>query len=202
MTLDLSAADYALAGLRPYPIAVTTIDDGELNGLISLSAGSASIIPDAPRATIALTKYTKTHDMVRNSGVFAMHLLGASPEAAFDASLQIIMGLGGRSGRDGDKIAQFRTKAGVTGSPILLDANSYVECRVVHQFDMDESTMFIGDVIAAERLSPGSRLRINDAWKRLPREWIETYERNHAPQLAHARRSRGLDEVGGKPAHR
>ncbi|MDB5454182.1 MAG: hypothetical protein JWO33_2760 [Caulobacteraceae bacterium] len=202
MTVDLNAADYALAGLRPYPIAVTTIDNGEVNGLISLSAGAASIIPEAPRAQISLTKYTKTHDMFRNSGVFVMHLLGANPEPTFEASLQIIMALGGSSGRDGDKISQFRTKPGLTGSPILLDANSYVECRVVHQFDVDESTMFIGDIIAAERLSPGSRLRINDAWKRLPPEWIAKYERNHEPQLAHARRSRGMDDLGGKPAHR
>ena len=29
-------------------------------------------------------------------------------------------------------------------------------------------------------------------WSKLPPEWIEQYERNHEPQLEHARRCRGL----------
>jgi len=194
MTVDLKAAEYTLSGLRPFPVAVTTIDAGEVNGLISLSAGAASIVPEAPRVTISLTKYNKTHDMVLRSGVFVTHLLAADPERAFRDSLAILMGLGGSSGRDGDKLGQFRTKPGATGAPILLDALSYVEARVVHSLDMDESTLFVGDVVGAERLGEGSRLRIGEAWKSLPPEWIEQYERNHEPQLASARRYRGLGD--------
>jgi len=152
MTLDLKAAEYTLSGLRPFPVAVTTVDQGRANGLISLSAGAAAIVPEAPRVTISLTKYNLTHDMVLNSGVFVMHLLAAAPDPALDASLRIIMGLGGSSGRDGDKISQFDTKPGVTGSPILLDALSYVEGRVVASLDVQESTIFVADVVGAERL--------------------------------------------------
>ena len=130
MTLDLKAAEYTLSGLRPFPVAVTTIHEGRPNGLMSLSAGAGGIVPEAPRVTISLTKYNLTHDLVLRSGVFAMHLLAATPEPALDASLRILMGLGGSSGRDGDKIAPFDTKPGVTGAPILLDALSYVEGRV------------------------------------------------------------------------
>ena len=57
MTLDLKAAEYTLAGLRPFPVAVTTNDGGRLNGLMSLSAGSMSIVPEAPRVAVSLTKY-------------------------------------------------------------------------------------------------------------------------------------------------
>jgi flavin reductase (DIM6/NTAB) family NADH-FMN oxidoreductase RutF len=102
------------------------------------------------------------------------------------------MGLGGSSGRDGDKISQFDTKPGVTGSPILLDALSYVEGRVVASLDIQESTIFVADVVGAERLRAGERLRIGPAWEKLPREWIEQYETNHVPQLESARRNRGL----------
>ena len=45
MTLDLSAADYTLSGLRPFPVAVTTIADGRASGLMSLSAGAGGIAP-------------------------------------------------------------------------------------------------------------------------------------------------------------
>ncbi|HEY6791579.1 MAG TPA: flavin reductase family protein [Trebonia sp.] len=192
MTLDLKAADYTLSGLRPFPVAVTTVWEGRVNGLMSLSAGAAAIVPEAPRVTISLTKYNLTHDMVLNSGVFAMHLLAAEPEPALEASLKILMGLGGSSGRDGDKISQFETKEGVTGSPILLDALSYVEGRVVASLDVQESTIFVADVVAAERFRGGERLRVGTAWSKLPPEWIEQYEANHVPQLESARRNRGL----------
>src|ERR1700744_3727257 len=181
MTLDLKAADYTLSGLRPFPVAVTTVHEGRVNGLMSLSAGAAAIVPEAPRVTISLTKYNLTHDMVLNSGVFAMHLLAATPEPALEASLRILMGLGGSSGRDGDKIAQFDTKPGVTGAPILLDALSYVEGRVVASLDVEESTIFVADVVGAERLREGERLRIGTAWGKLPAEWIEGDEAHTAP---------------------
>ena len=191
MSLDLSAAEYTLSGLRPFPVAVTTIADGRANGLMSLSAGSGGIVPEAPHVTISLTKYNFTHDLVLESGVFAVHLLGNDP-TLIDASLAIIMGLGGSSGRDGDKMGAFATKPGETGTPILLDALTYVEARVVKAFDADENTIFLGDVVAAERLNPGGRLDIGEAWSKLPPEWIEKYELNHVPQMEHARRCREL----------
>ena len=191
MPLDLSAAEYTLTGLRPFPVAVTTICDGRTNGLISLSAGAGGIVPEAQRVTISLTKYNLTHDLVMQSGVFAMHLLSNEPDT-IDASLAIIMGLGGSSGRDGDKMSAFATKPGETGSPILLDALSYVEGRVVGTLDAEENSIFLADVIGAERFRKGGRLDIGEAWSKLPPEWIEQYERNHEPQLEHARRCRGL----------
>jgi flavin reductase (DIM6/NTAB) family NADH-FMN oxidoreductase RutF len=193
MTLDFEAAEYTLSGLRPFPVAVTTVHEGRANGLMSLSAGSGGIVPEAPRVTISLTKYNLTHDMVLGSGVFAMHLLAATPEASLEASLRILMGLGGSSGRDGDKIAQFATRPGVTGSPVLLDALSYVEGRVVATLDAEENTIFLADVVRAERIRDGERLRIGTAWSQLPAEWIEQYEANHVAQLQSARRNRGLE---------
>jgi hypothetical protein len=45
MTIDVAAAEKVLAGLRPFPVAVTTID--------------------LARATVSLTKYNKTNDAGR-----------------------------------------------------------------------------------------------------------------------------------------
>lgn len=189
MSIDFDAANSVLSGLRPFPVAVTTIDDGFANGLMSLSAGAASIVPELPRATVSLTKYNMTHDMLVNSGVFAMHMLSAGPDE-IEKSLEILMVLGGTSGRDTDKIGKLRTKPGVTGSPILLDAHSYVECRITGALDNDENTIFVGDVVAAAVFSSEPRLRIGEAWGKLPPEWIEQYEANHVPQLENARQHR------------
>jgi len=188
----MAAADYTLGGLRPFPVAVTTGVDGRVNGLMSLSAGSAGIVREAPRVTIGLTKYNLTHDMVLESGVFAMHLL-CNDEDVIEESLRILMVLGGSSGRDGDKISSLHTRPGASGAPILTDALAYVEARVCGVLDNDENSIFVGDVIASERLRPeGGRLHINEAWGKLPRDWIEQYERNHIPQLEDAKRRRGL----------
>ncbi|MCT1351999.1 MULTISPECIES: flavin reductase family protein [Gordonia] len=186
MTVDTDAANKVLSGLRPFPVAITTIDGGFANGLMSLSAGAASIIPDAPRATVSLTKYNMTHDMLLSSGVFAMHMLSAGDDEV-DASIEILMTLGGSSGRDGDKIGKLRTKEGVTGAPILLDAHSYVECRVIGSLDVQESTIFVGDVVASEVFSEAQRIKIGEAWGKLPAEWIEQYDANHVPQLQSAK---------------
>jgi flavin reductase (DIM6/NTAB) family NADH-FMN oxidoreductase RutF len=186
MNVDTDAANKVLGGLRPYPVAITTVDGGFANGLMSLSAGAASIIPEAPRATVSLTKYNMTHDMLLNSGVFAMHMLSAG-EDEVDASLEILMTLGGSSGRDGDKVGKLRTKTGVTGAPILLDAHSYVECKVIGSLDVQESTIFVGDVVAAEVFSQAPRIKIGEAWGKLPDEWIAQYDANHVPQLQSAK---------------
>jgi flavin reductase (DIM6/NTAB) family NADH-FMN oxidoreductase RutF len=186
------AADYTLGGLRPFPVAVTTIHEGRANGLMSLSAGSAGIIREAPRVTISLTKYNLTHDLVLASGVFVMHLL-CNDEDIIDESLRILMTLGGSSGRDGDKMASLNTKPGVTGAPVLTDSLAYVEARLCGSLDNTENTIFVGDVVASERLRPrGGRLHINEAWGKLPKEWLEQYEHNHVGQLEDSKRRRGI----------
>jgi flavin reductase (DIM6/NTAB) family NADH-FMN oxidoreductase RutF len=129
--------------------------------------------------------------MVRESGVFAVHLLSGE-DTDLEASLAIVMGLAGTSGHHGDKLGAFPTRKGVTGSPILLRALSYVEGRVIDALVTEENTIYLADVVAAERLRPGRRLAIAEAWSKLPSSWVETYERDHRDQEDLARAARGL----------
>ena len=76
---------------------------------------------------------------------------------------------------------------GVTGAPILLDALSYVEVRVTGALDNEENTIFVGDMVAAERLTRGGKLDIGEAWAELGKEWTDEYERNHEEQIEHCR---------------
>ena len=109
------------------------------------------------------------------------------------------MTLGGGSGRDRDKIAELRTRPGVTGSPILLDALHYVEVKITASLDNDENTIFVGDVVAGGRLNEGQKLDIGTAWARLPSTWVETYEREHIHQVDHCRVTRGIEPLGAHP---
>lgn len=188
-SVDLRAHEFTMQGLRPIPAAITTVHEGRQNGLIALSGGSASVVPELPRATVAITKHNFTHDMILESGIFTIQVLSNAPEL-IESSLEIIRTLGGRSGRDGDKLGGLRTKDGLTGAPILLDALTYVEARVTGSLDNEENTIFVGDVVAAEQLHSGRRLDIGEAWAGLGKEWTDEYERNHEAQIEHSRRLR------------
>jgi flavin reductase (DIM6/NTAB) family NADH-FMN oxidoreductase RutF len=193
MTIDQSALDRFVMGIRPPVIAVTTHWDGRDNGMIILSGAAGSVIPDAMRMSINICKSNFTHGMVAGSGMFAMHMLASGDEEALARSVDIVKTLGGHSGRDGDKMSGLRTRRGVTGAPILVDALSVVECRIVKSFDCDEMTFFLGDVVGNQKLAKGLPLSAVQLWGALPPEWTHSYERRHTEGLqAIARKDRGL----------
>ena len=66
----------------------------------------ASLVPDAPRILVEITKTSLTHDLVLVSRVFALHALPATPDDALRTSLSLVRTLGMRSGHDGDKMAR------------------------------------------------------------------------------------------------
>lgn len=191
-TADTAGAQETLRALWSPLLAITTQHAGRANGQITVAALSASILPDAPQVLFALWKANLTHDLVRASGVFALHLLPAGPDEALVAALPLIEALGLRSGRDGDKMVGLHWHAGGTGSPILEDALTYVEGRVRTTLDAGEMTVFFGEVTAGQRLRAGEALTWRVARDRVPAAWREAFDANQHNQRAEARRLRGL----------
>jgi flavin reductase (DIM6/NTAB) family NADH-FMN oxidoreductase RutF len=193
MSIDQSAVDRMVFALRPPVIAVTTHFEGRDNGQIVLSGQAGSIIPDAMRMSVNICKPNFTHDLVMQSGVFALHLLRSDSEEALANSLGIVKALGGHSGHNGYKMGGLSIKRGVTGAPILSDTLMVVECRVAKAFDCDEMTYFLGDVVGCEKMAGGMPLDVAQLWSTLPKEWVEDYEHRHTSGLmATARKARGL----------
>lgn len=193
MSIDQAAVDRFVFALRPPVIAVTTHFEGRDNGQIVLSGQAGSIVPDAMRFSVNICKPNFTHDLVAQSGIFALHLLRSDSDEALANSLEIVKALGGHSGHDGDKMGGLRVKRGVTGAPILADALSVVECRVVKAFDCEEMTLFLGDVVGCEKMAGGLPLDVARLWTTLPKEWVEEYEHRHTSGLmAASRKARGL----------
>ncbi len=120
--------------------------------------------------------------------MFAVHLLG-NDDSIIEASLEILMTLGGSSAATATRSARSapdpRDRRADPARRTLLRRGAPRE-----GVRPDENTIFLGDVVAAERLNPGGRLNIGEAWSKLPPQWIEEYERNHVPQMEHARRCR------------
>lgn len=186
-----AAAGFTLGGLRPFPTAITSRSGDRSNGCIVLSGGSGSVIPEAPRLTVGLMSSNHSHGLVTESSILAMHLLSADPDQ-LQRSLDIIMALAGSSGAEGDKLAGLATREGQTGVPILTDALSVVEARVVNSMVCEDQTIFLADVVHAERLRPGPKLDIATAWSALPDEWKTNYEARLQKEIATARIDRGL----------
>jgi flavin reductase (DIM6/NTAB) family NADH-FMN oxidoreductase RutF len=181
-----------LAALWSPVLAVTTHHEGRDNGMIATTGVFASLVPEAPRVLVELAQASLTHDLVLASRVFALHLLPAAPDEALQTSLSLVHALGMRSGHDGDKMRALGARPGTTGSPILADALTYVEARVVDTLDGGDLTVFLADVVGGGRLRDGAPLTIGVVRERLPKEWHAEWAASRERALAEARRRRSL----------
>src|SRR5438045_8262924 len=145
-----------LRNLTSPVIALTAERKGKENGMISDAAVRASIVPTVPRLSVYIHKFNYSHDMVYETGRFALHLLHTKQ---FD----VVRRLGFVSGRDTDKLDGLPHHRGVLGVPVLDQCFAHFECQVVNVMDTGSSTLFLGDVItvgrgAAEGLEPHGEL--------------------------------------------
>src|SRR2546428_8949745 len=179
-----------LRNLTSPVVAITAERHGKENGMISDAAVRASIVPSVPRLSVYIHKFNFSHDMIYQTGRFAMHLLHTQQ---FD----IVRRLGFFSGRDQDKLAGIPHRRGTLGVPVLDECFAHFECRVVNVMDTGSSTLFLGDVVAmgcgrAASLEPkGELLTATYFRSRMPAEWRQEYEAKlkEAQQLS-ARMSR------------
>lgn len=186
------AVGETLAMLSSPLLVITTHADGRNNGLVARSGVFASLVPDAPRVLVELTKANLTHDLVLASGVFALHTLPATPHEALLTSLALVHTLGMRSGHNGDKMAGIAARRGVTGCPILTETLTYLEARVVSTLDGEELTVFLADVVSGGRLRDGDPLTFDVFREQVTKEWAAEWATSRERQIADARRRRGL----------
>jgi flavin reductase (DIM6/NTAB) family NADH-FMN oxidoreductase RutF len=181
-----------IAALWSPLLAITTHHQGRSNGMVAGTGVFASLVPEAPRVLVEITKTSLTHDLVLASRLFALHTLPATPADALKTSLSLVRMLGMRSGHDGDKMAGIAARAGVTGSPILAETLTYLEARVVGTLDAEELTIFLADVVGGGRHRSGALLTLQALRENLPKEWLAEWTTSRERQVNEARRRRGL----------
>jgi flavin reductase (DIM6/NTAB) family NADH-FMN oxidoreductase RutF len=164
-----------LRNLTSPVVAVTSERAGKENGMILDSAVRASIAPTVPRLSVYIHKFNYSHDMVYESGRFALHLLHTRQ---FD----VVRRLGFVSGKDRNKLDGLPHHRGVLGLPILDECFAHFECQVVNVMDTGSSTLFLGDVLAvgrgkAQGLEPAGELLTAGYFRsNMPAEWRIEYE--------------------------
>ena len=184
-----------LRNLTSPVVAITAQRNGKENGMISDAAVRASIVPMVPRVSVYIHKFNYSHDMIFETGRFAMHLL-------LTKQLDVVRRLGFVSGRDRDKLAGLPHHRGVLGVPVLDECFAHFECSVANVMDTGSSTLFLGDVVAvgcgaAAGLEPRGELLTATYFRaNMPAEWRIEYEAKlkDAQQVA-AEMSRNIKPV-------
>ena len=139
-TVDAAAFRAAL-GQWPTGVAlVTTVMDGVAHGVTASSFSSVSL--DPPLVSVCLARTAFAHDLVRDSGVFGVTILGKDHAALGQAFA--------RYQPDVDRFAGHAWVTAVTGAPLLAEALGWLDCTVVHAHDGGDHTIFVGQVQAAD----------------------------------------------------
>lgn len=149
-------------------VAITSSWQGKVNAQIAVTVITASIVHSVPRLLVGIWKGNYTHGFIINSRAFAVHLLKKN-------QLQLVRDFGFYTGRERDKLKDIPYTLGVTRSPILKDAHSYVECRVINAMDAGDMTAFLVNVEDGGIKNGGEWMTLDYFYRAAPPEWIAEY---------------------------
>ncbi len=125
----------------PSGVAVVTVDaNGQSLGLTVGSLVALSLEP--PLVAIVVSRQTAMHELLRESGGFAVSILTASQES-----------LAQHFARGIPPIAMWHgiaVQAGAPGAPLLEGALGWLECRLRDELAVGTHTLFVGEVLRVE----------------------------------------------------
>jgi rubredoxin/flavin reductase (DIM6/NTAB) family NADH-FMN oxidoreductase RutF len=131
-------------------IISTQCQDGRSNGQIANTVFQVTSEP--PQLAIAINKQNYTHELLENSSHFGVSILDEQTPMTF-------IGLFGfKSGRTEKKLEQVKCNVG-NFIPLVADnALSTIELEKTCSFDCGTHTIFVGKIIAMEKLATGTPL--------------------------------------------
>lgn len=126
------------------PTVLVSCAHGGRDNLITLAwCMPVSISP--PMIGVAIAPARFSHDLIRDSGEFAVNV----PDARL---LHAVWLSGTTSGREGDKFRSTgltRLGASVIGAPLVNECFAHIECRVSDAPVAGDHTLFLGEAVAA-----------------------------------------------------
>jgi flavin reductase (DIM6/NTAB) family NADH-FMN oxidoreductase RutF len=145
-------------------VAIVTSRSGEAShGMTANSFNSLAL--DPPTVMVALRHHTRTQQLVHKSQVFAVSILDIH-------QIGLARRFAGQTEIDKPRFEGVETFEMVTGAPMIHNATAYLDCKVIKDFDIGETTVFIGEVVAS-RINPGDGkeplLYFNRQWRKLER---------------------------------
>lgn len=124
---------------------VSTKSKEKMNGQIANVV--FQVTADPPKIAICLNKKNLTHDLVSESKIFNISVLGEC------CTMKLIGTFGFKGGRNIDKFENNSYMIGKNGAPVVTDsAVAYLECEVENKMDVGSHTLFVGKVTEGELL--------------------------------------------------
>jgi flavin reductase (DIM6/NTAB) family NADH-FMN oxidoreductase RutF len=139
------------AVVRSYPtgVSVATVDvEGERLGLTLGSLVLLSVEP--PLVGISVSRNAALHELLRRAGAFAVSLLGEGQEALAQHFARGVPPFGLWLG------VEILGEPGE--APLLAGALGWIRCRLRAEHPVGDHTLFVGDVVTAERGRPAAPL--------------------------------------------
>jgi flavin reductase (DIM6/NTAB) family NADH-FMN oxidoreductase RutF len=129
---------------RLYPMPCPLICAGTLEAADALAAAWVGICAGSPpQIAVALRTSRRTLELIRESGTFTVNTPRASDAAFADY-------FGTVSGRNHDKFAESGwtlEPSVVVDSPRIAECPYQLECRVVHELDLGEHILIVGEIV-------------------------------------------------------
>jgi flavin reductase len=92
---------------------------------------------------VSVSKQAAMHELLRQAGGFALNLLAGDQEAVAQHFARGVPPFAHWHG--------IATRGGAEGAPLIDDAVGWLECRMSAEHDTGDHTLFVGEVLAAER---------------------------------------------------
>ncbi len=148
----VEADDFLRRVMRHWTTGVAVVSStwqGQRHGLTANSLSSVSVEP--PLVTVTLANAARTHGVVKQSGVFGVTILSAEQE-------EVAARFAGRLGEWEDRFSGLEVFLLETGSPLLVGGLAHLDCRVVFEYPMPGSTLFVGWAVAFRVAEDGQPL--------------------------------------------
>ncbi len=123
---------------------VTSQFGGVRHGMTVNSIASVSLEP--PVILLTLQHASRTYDLVCQSKIVGITFLAQSQTELSDR-------FAGRAPEDVDRFAGLETFTWKTGAPLIAGGTAYMDCKVRSMYPLEQSTLFILDVVAARPAS-------------------------------------------------
>jgi flavin reductase (DIM6/NTAB) family NADH-FMN oxidoreductase RutF len=149
MTLDPEQLRHAMRAWTTGVAVVTAVHNGQRYGMTVNSFTSISLEP--PLITVTLKNLTHTHELVVQSGEFAVTILSSKQKDLSDR-------FAGKIPDIVDRFEGVETEILSMIAPLIQGGMAYFNCRVVDAHPVGENTLFVAEVVSARGEGEGDPL--------------------------------------------
>jgi flavin reductase (DIM6/NTAB) family NADH-FMN oxidoreductase RutF/CheY-like chemotaxis protein len=140
---EATSQDILFSSISNGVYIITVEDQGQINGVTTPWVSQISF--DPAMVMVAISPLRKCHEMISNSGRFALNVLASNQ---VDVASRFAL----TTGRDMDKFEGVVPQKTPAGSPLLSSVFAYIDCELVNTVEVGDHSLFLGEVIGAEVL--------------------------------------------------